>query len=85
MVQLGSGGLVDPVDLEHRFAYHAPTGTKGETHEAIRDRCQGLAEFINSWVPEGREKSLAITHLEETMMWANAGIARLPEQPPGPA
>lgn len=27
-------------------------------------------------VPESREKSLAVTHLEETIMWANATIAR---------
>ncbi len=79
MAQYGAG-RVNPADLEQRFAYHdAPTGSKGETHEAVRDRCHGLADFINTWVPDGREKSLAITSLEETMMWANAGIARLPE------
>ena len=27
-------------------------------------------------VPQGRERALALTKLEETIMWANAGIAR---------
>jgi hypothetical protein len=27
-------------------------------------------------LPEGREKALAVTHLEEVMMWSNAAIAR---------
>lgn len=63
-------------DLNNRFAYHAPTGDKGDTHAAIRAECANLADAINTLVPEGREKSLAVTHLEEVMMWANAGIAR---------
>jgi hypothetical protein len=32
--------------------------------------------MLNELVPDSREKSLAITHLEEAVMWANAGIAR---------
>jgi hypothetical protein len=63
-------------DLENRFTYHAPTSAKVVTHEDIRFACLGLANLINDDVPEGREKSLAITHLEEVMMWANAAIAR---------
>jgi hypothetical protein len=27
-------------------------------------------------VPEGREKALALTNLEQVMFWANAAIAR---------
>jgi hypothetical protein len=27
-------------------------------------------------LPDGREKALAFTHLEEVTMWANAAIAR---------
>jgi hypothetical protein len=64
-------------DLANRFNYHAPRdeATK-QAHESVRRQCLNLANWIDSLVPEGREKSLAITHLEETMMWANAGIAR---------
>lgn len=64
-------------DLENRFAFHpANTEEKKNLHGSIRVHCLVLAKYINERVPEGREKSLAITHLEEAMMWANAGIAR---------
>jgi hypothetical protein len=38
--------------------------------------CLSLARFIDDTLPPGREKSLAITKLEEVMFWANAGLAR---------
>ncbi len=31
---------------------------------------------VNEVVPDGREKYLAFTKLEEVMFWANAGLAR---------
>jgi hypothetical protein len=42
----------------------------------IRDSAKYLAGIIKDVVPEGREQALAITKLEEAVMWANAGIAR---------
>lgn len=63
-------------DIHHRFAYHAPTGNKGALHEDARLRCETLAHLVNELVPDSREKSTAISKLEEAMMWANAGIAR---------
>jgi hypothetical protein len=68
---------VDIKDLENRFRYHQATTKEIQNkHELIRAHCLTLAEDINKLVPEGREKALAITKLEEVMMWANAGIAR---------
>lgn len=68
---------MDNQDLVHRFAFHpATTDEKRNEHTSVRTHCLELAQFINEKVPEGREKSLAITKLEEVMMWANAGIAR---------
>jgi hypothetical protein len=68
---------VDPNDLQNRFVFHAPTtGDKVSAHEAIRANCLKFASDLNQKLPEGREKSLAITHLEEVMFWANAAIAR---------
>ena len=62
-------------DLVHRFTYHAP---KGEMpfRRRIREEALELANTINVYCPDGREKSLAITSLEEVVMWANAAIAR---------
>ncbi len=66
-------------DLDNRFAYHAPTGGKAAKHGALRADCLELAKKICAVVPPGREQALALTKLEEVMMWANAGIARNPE------
>lgn len=68
-------------DIDNRFAYHAPRDEHtNEAHEFFRSECGRLAHAINDHplVPEGREKSLAVTHLEEAMMWVNAAIARRP-------
>jgi hypothetical protein len=66
-------------DLEHRFAYHAPTDTKAMMHGEIRHLCGRLAVMIAERTVVSREQSLAITALEECMMWANAAVARHPE------
>lgn len=35
------------------------------------------AEDVIELIPEGREASLAVTHLEEALMWANKAVARM--------
>lgn len=68
---------MDSNELAHRFQFHPATSpTRGAEHDAVRTRCGDLAAFLNEVVPEGREKSLAVTKVEEAMMWANAAIAR---------
>ena len=69
---------MDAADIKRRFTYHAPDDHDVRVHEAVRQACRNLAELLNNALPEGREKSLAITHLEDTMMWSNASIARDP-------
>ena len=66
-------------DIEHRFTYHAPKGDQPARYTEIRDEAKKLAHTINRLCPDGREKSLAITNLEEVVMWANAAIARNPD------
>lgn len=64
-------------DLLNRFKYHPPlTPERRTAHEDIRAFSLTLASHIDELCPEGREKSLAITKVEEAMMWANAAIAR---------
>lgn len=63
-------------DLVTRFAYHRPTNGKVKRHEDARFACFQAAMKLNELLPEGREKALVLTKLEEAMMWANAAIAR---------
>lgn len=66
-----------PEDIDNRFAFHAATTEeKRDAHTSVRQNCRALADFLNEKLPEGREKSLAITHLEEAMFWGNAALAR---------
>ena len=67
--------MTDASDLDNRFQYHAPDADRKLHHQGVRDSCRLLAGTLNS-LPEGREKSLAMTKLEEVMFWANAAIAR---------
>lgn len=68
---------MDARDIENRFAFHAAaTQEKRDEHTSVRQHCRRLADELNQSLPEGREKSLAMTHLEEVMLWANAAIAR---------
>ena len=62
--------------IENNFTYHAPQLGQPEKYEAIREKAKELAYLIDELVPDSREKSLAMTKLEECSMWANAGIAR---------
>lgn len=48
-------------------------------HELVRGICLSTAGDFDGLLPEGREKALAITKLEEAMFWANAALARQPE------
>jgi hypothetical protein len=73
----GGSPPVDTNDIRHRFAYHPPrTDDVKRRHEQVRELLGDVAGVLNGLLPDGREKSLTITHLEDAMMWANAAIAR---------
>lgn len=72
-------------DLANRFTYHAPSGNQTERYEDLRAGAFGLAELIVETTPHSREQSLALTKLEEAVMWANAAIARNEVAVPEPA
>jgi len=67
---------VNTLDLQHRFTHHPPKGDQAVRYGEIRAHAKELALIIDELAPDSREKSLAITHLEEAVMWANAAIAR---------
>jgi hypothetical protein len=67
---------MDLKDIENRFTHHPPKGDQATRYVLIRTRGRDLAEIINDLAPDSREKSTALTKLEEAVMWANASIAR---------
>jgi hypothetical protein len=62
--------------IENNFTYHAPKPGQPEKYEALRAKAKELAYLIKESVPVGRESALAMTNLEQSIFWANAGIAR---------
>jgi len=62
--------------IDNNFTYHPPFGDQVSRYQAIRDAAKKFAELILSDTPESREKSLALTNLEQAVFWANAAIAR---------
>jgi hypothetical protein len=61
---------------ENNFKYHAPKPGQNDIYEKLRFEARQLADKFAEYCPPSRERSLAITKLEEAVMWANASIAR---------
>jgi len=66
--------------MQNPFEYVAPTEKSVEQITAVREACKSLHDTI-LLLPECRERSLAITKLEEVSMWANKGIVFSQEKP----
>lgn len=68
--------MLTDTELLTRFTYHPPKPGQPEQYEKIRGMGLVLAQLIRDATPDSREQSLAMTHLEEAIFWANAAIAR---------
>jgi hypothetical protein len=62
--------------LDNNFTYHAPKPGQPERYTLLRGTAKKLAVLMHGHCPRSRELSLAITNLEDAIMWANAAIAR---------
>ncbi len=67
---------MDKAEIDVRFTFHPASPEQAKVYQTIRDNAKQLAYLLYSVVPDSRELSLALTSLEETVMWANAGVAR---------
>lgn len=56
------------------FEYQAPTPEMVESIKIVRLRCKMVYDELMRFVPPSRERSIAITKLEEVSMWANKAI-----------
>lgn len=62
--------------IENNFMYHAPKEGQQEKYEGLREKGKELVCLMVAFCPDSRERSLAITKVEEAIMWADASIAR---------
>jgi hypothetical protein len=63
-------------DIDRIFSYHPPKDGQTQRYQGIRDKAKELALLIDRECPQSRERSIAMTDLENCVMWANASIAR---------
>ena len=62
--------------LAEQYAHRAPDADAQRLLREIRQRTLDLEVFIDNALPQSRERSLALTALDESRMWAcNAAVA----------
>jgi hypothetical protein len=66
----------DLEQLTKNFTYHAPKEDQPRRYTEIRDQGKAFAHAVLEDCPNSRERSLALTKIEEAVMWANSAIAR---------
>jgi hypothetical protein len=68
--------MIERDELEHRFTHHPPVGDQKDRYERIRAAGKEFAKVVLEATNDSREQSLAVTHIEDAVMWANAAVAR---------
>lgn len=69
---------IDPKELDRireSFTYHPPFDDQPERYREMRSMALDLALTMTRLCPASRELSLALTNLQQAVMWANAAIA----------
>ena len=72
--------------LYERFGIAADGPTPADMEERVhlqikvRAKIYEVATYLNDTVEDCREKSLALTHLEEALMWSGKAIFKNPDQ-----
>jgi hypothetical protein len=56
--------------MKKTYAYHKPSQAGLATISVIRKAFSDLHDTLEHLCPNSREKSVALTHLETTAMWA---------------
>lgn len=61
--------------IENMFTYHAPNPSQIQRYQVIREGAKQLGRTMLNCCPHSRERSAAITLLQNAVMMANAAIA----------
>ena len=67
--------IADGDTINDLFSYHLPHADQIDRFKSIRDKAWALALTIVTYTPESPERDVAISKLQEAVMWANAAIA----------
>lgn len=72
---------MDKREISIRFApeMEPPSAERLAGRGHVSAHCHSLATILNEMMPDSREKSLALTKLEEVRFWAHAAVDRLTE------
>ena len=62
-------------DIDHVFTYHSPTKAQREKYKVIREAAKKFSHTILDYAPKGIDRRIAIRHVREAVMNANAAIA----------
>ncbi|HKD03940.1 MAG TPA: hypothetical protein VKB77_15995 [Terriglobales bacterium] len=62
--------------IENAFTRKVPQGERAVLYERMRANANALAQLFIEACPEGHERLTALTKLEESIIWANASLAR---------
>lgn len=65
-----------PTRLIEAFSMRYPQPGQRERFDMLRKQARAFAELIVDEVPDGRERSCALTALEDSLLWAKNGIER---------
>lgn len=72
--------MLDNEEINQRFGHHKATlegkEATGPWHKEVREEIMETAYYLDNNIPDGREKALMFTKLEEAAMWAHKAIAR---------
>jgi hypothetical protein len=68
---------MDNEQITHNFTNHPPQSDDIATKlDDLTTEFVIMAKMLNRNLPEGREKALALTNLEQCSMWSKAAVAR---------
>lgn len=63
-----------PEDVKRSLTNVRPSSGAIVSIETVREKAKEMVDVIFDLIPECRERSLALTHLEETVMWGVKAI-----------